>query len=50
MSPSVDAGSSDVADRPTVFEMFETPGLRMERQKGVVEVYVVDRIEKPSEN
>jgi bla regulator protein blaR1 len=50
MGASVDAGSSDVADRPTVFEMFESLGLRMERQKGVVEVYVIDHIERPSEN
>jgi uncharacterized protein (TIGR03435 family) len=50
MSASVDAGSSDVADRLTVFEMFGQLGLRMEPQKGVVEVYVVDHIEKPSEN
>jgi bla regulator protein blaR1 len=48
MSPTGDAGSSD--DRPTVFEMFATLGLRMEPQKGVVELYVVDRIERPSEN
>jgi uncharacterized protein (TIGR03435 family) len=50
MGPSVDAGSSDVADRPTVFQIFEAVGLRMEAQKGVVEVYVIDHIEKPSEN
>jgi uncharacterized protein (TIGR03435 family) len=50
MSPSVDAGSSDAADRPTVFQIFESLGLRMEAQKGAVEVYVIDHIEKPSEN
>ncbi len=50
MDPSVGAGSSDVADRPTVFQMFEELGLRMEARKGVVEVYVIDHIEKPSEN
>jgi uncharacterized protein (TIGR03435 family) len=50
MGPSVDAGSSAVADRPTVFEIFEALGLRMEAQKGVVEVYIIDHIEKPSEN
>jgi len=50
MDPSVGAGSSDVADRPTVFQMFAELGLRMEAQKGVVEVYVIDHIEKPSEN
>ena len=50
MGPSVDTGSSAVADRPTVFQIFEALGLRMEAQKGVVEVYVIDHIEKPSEN
>jgi bla regulator protein blaR1 len=44
------AAGSDVPDAPTVFEMFESLGLRMEPQKGVVEVYVIDHIEKPSEN
>src|SRR5215471_438453 len=50
MDPSVNAGSSEFADRPTVFQMFAKLGLRMEPQKGVVEVYVIDHIEKPSEN
>jgi uncharacterized protein (TIGR03435 family) len=44
------AAPSDVADKLTVFEMFESLGLRMEPQKGTVEVYVIDHIEKPSEN
>lgn len=44
------AARSDVPDAPTVFEMFGQLGLRMEPQKGVVEVYVVYHIEKPSEN
>jgi uncharacterized protein (TIGR03435 family) len=47
---SVGAGSSALADRPTVFEMFGQLGLRMEPRKDVAEVYVIDRIEKPSEN
>jgi uncharacterized protein (TIGR03435 family) len=50
MDPSVNAGSSEFGDRPTVFEMFAALGLRMEAQKGVVEVYVIDHMEKPSEN
>jgi bla regulator protein blaR1 len=44
------AARPDVPDATTVFEMFGQLGLRMEPQKGVVEVYVVDHIEKPSEN
>jgi len=50
MGPNVDAGSSDVADRPTVFQMFESLGLRMEPRRDIVEVYVIDHIEKPSQN
>jgi len=50
MGPSVDAGSAAVADRPTVFQMFEALGLRMEAQKGVVDVYVIEHMEKPSSN
>ena len=50
MDPSMGAGSSELADRPTVFQMFAELGLRMEPQKGVVEVYVIERLEKPSEN
>jgi uncharacterized protein (TIGR03435 family) len=44
------AARSDDPDAITVFEMFGQLGLRMEPQKGVVEVYVVDHIERPSEN
>jgi uncharacterized protein (TIGR03435 family) len=50
MDPSAYGGSSQFADRPTVFQIFEALGLRMEAQKGVVEVYVIDHIEKPTEN
>jgi bla regulator protein BlaR1 len=44
------AAGPDVKDAATVFEMFKSLGLRMEPQKGVVEAYVVDHIERPSEN
>jgi uncharacterized protein (TIGR03435 family) len=50
MDPGVDGGSSGAADRPTVFQMFEDLGLRMEAQKGVVDVYVIEHIEKPAGN
>jgi uncharacterized protein (TIGR03435 family) len=42
---SGDAGLSDFADRPTLSQILEDLGLRMEAQKGVVEVYVIDHIE-----
>ncbi len=41
---------SDMADVPTVFQMFEKLGLRMEAQKGIVDIYVIEHMEKPSEN
>ena len=45
------AARSDVPDTPTVFEMFESLGLRMEPAEGsVVEVYAVEHIERPSED
>jgi bla regulator protein BlaR1 len=44
------ASRSDIPDALTVFQMFEKLGLKMEPQKGVVEVYVIDHLEKPSEN
>jgi uncharacterized protein (TIGR03435 family) len=40
----------DLADLPTLFTVFERLGLRMESQKGKVDTYVIDHIEKPSEN
>jgi uncharacterized protein (TIGR03435 family) len=43
---SSDAGLLGVADSPTVFQMFEDLGLRMEAQKGVVDVYVIDHLER----
>jgi bla regulator protein blaR1 len=50
IGPAAPGTTSGTADVPTVFEMFEGLGLRMEPQKGVTDVYVVDHIEKPSEN
>ena len=44
------ADRSDLSTTPTVFEMLGRLGLRMEAQKGVVEVYVIDHIERPSAN
>jgi uncharacterized protein (TIGR03435 family) len=41
---------SDMADVPTLFEVFEQLGLKMESHRDTADVYVVDHIEKPSEN
>jgi bla regulator protein blaR1 len=42
--------SGPLADEPTVFEMFEALGLKMVPQKGMVDVYVIEHLEKPSAN
>ncbi len=39
-----------LADLPTIFEVLERLGLKMEPEKDNVDVYVIDQIEKPSEN
>jgi bla regulator protein BlaR1 len=36
--------------RPTLFTIFERLGLKMESQKATVDVFVVDHVERPSEN
>jgi bla regulator protein BlaR1 len=36
--------------RPTLFMIFERLGLKMESRKARVEVFVIDQVEKPSEN
>ena len=41
---------TDMADVPTVYQMFERLGLKMQAQTGKADVYVIDHIEKPSEN
>jgi uncharacterized protein (TIGR03435 family) len=50
-SPGAKAeGGSDLADLPTLFQVFERLGLKMEARNDKADVYVVDHIEKPSEN
>ncbi len=41
---------ADLRDLPTLFTVFERLGLRMESQKGPVDTYVIEHIEKPTEN
>ena len=38
------------ADAQTVFGMFESIGLKLESRKLPVEIFVIDHIERPSEN
>ena len=41
---------ADFADLPTLFQVFEKLGLKLESAKDRVDVYIIDHIEKPSEN
>ena len=41
---------SDMADVPTLFQLFDQLGLKMESQKGKADVYVIEHVEKASEN
>ena len=36
--------------RPTLFMIFARLGLKMESQKALVETFVIDQIERPTEN
>jgi uncharacterized protein (TIGR03435 family) len=44
-----DAGLYD-PDRQTLYKVFEQLGLRMESQRAVVDMFVVEHVEKPGEN
>ena len=41
---------SDMADLPTLFGVFDGLGLKLEAQKAPVEVFHIDKIEKPAQN
>ncbi len=41
---------SDAADVPTLFTVFEHLGLKLQPQKGTVEVFVIEHVERPSDN
>jgi uncharacterized protein (TIGR03435 family) len=50
--PAPGAKSEDgtaLADLPTLFELFEGLGLKMEANRGKAVVYVIDHIERPSD-
>ena len=49
-APGTQQDGVDVGDLPTIFTLFDRLGLKMESTKDKVDVYVVDHVEKPSEN
>jgi uncharacterized protein (TIGR03435 family) len=48
--PATKQDGIEVADLPTIFEVFEKLGLKIETQRGQLEMYVIDHVEKPSAN
>jgi uncharacterized protein (TIGR03435 family) len=40
----------DNPERPTLFDVFEKLGLHMESQRAVMDMFVIDHVERPSEN
>jgi bla regulator protein BlaR1 len=44
------AAGPNTPDLPTLYEVLDQLGLKMVPQKGVVDVYVIDHLEKPTEN
>jgi len=49
-APGTKQDGVDLRDLPTLFKVFERLGLKMESHKGKVDTYVIEHIEKPSEN
>lgn len=41
---------SDMMDVPTLFEVFERLGLKLQPQKGNIDVYIIESVERPTEN
>jgi uncharacterized protein (TIGR03435 family) len=54
VAPGAEPSAEDIAmadpTRPSLFLIFERLGLKMESQKAPVEVFVIDHVEKPTEN
>lgn len=49
-APPRDDASMTSADRPSLFDIFEKLGLRMQSRRAVIDMFVIDRIEAPSPN
>jgi len=49
-SSRTNVDGADVANLPTLFTVFERLGLKMVSQKRNVDRYVIDHVEKPTEN
>ena len=47
-APQSGDASINNPDRPTLFNVFEKLGLRMESQRAVIDMFVIDHVERPS--
>jgi uncharacterized protein (TIGR03435 family) len=50
VTPQSRDASVNNPDRPTLFNVFEKLGLHMESQRAVVDMFVIDHVERPQEN
>lgn len=50
VAQETNGGELNPADPPTLFQVFERLGLKMKVQKDSVETYVIDSVEKPTDN
>lgn len=50
VQPGMKQDGVEMSELPTIYTVFESLGLRMKPQKGNVDVYVIDHVERPSEN
>jgi bla regulator protein BlaR1 len=54
VAPGADPSPEDIAmsdpTRPTLYMIFDRLGLKMESSKGPVDMFVIDHVEKPTEN
>jgi uncharacterized protein (TIGR03435 family) len=41
---------TELADQPTMFGIFELLGLKLEPQRAPVDIYIIEHVERPSEN
>lgn len=49
-APGTKQDGVDLRDLPTIFTVFERLGLKLESEKGNVDMFVIDHIEKPAAN
>jgi uncharacterized protein (TIGR03435 family) len=41
---------TELADQPTLFGIFELLGLKLEAQRAPVDIFIIEHVERPTEN